>query len=104
MVVLDIPGIDPTSNAAERAHRFGVLWRKRTQGTRSEMGNRLVERVLSFRQTCRLRGRPKFSLLVEAVRCRFQGQTPILRCMAHQEPRWRVRPRHQRNRELANEN
>ena len=83
---LDIPGIEPTNNAAERAHRFGVLWRKRTQGTRSENGNRWVERVLSFRQTCRIRGRPTFPLLVEALRCRFQGKTPDLRWITHQEP------------------
>jgi transposase len=41
---LDIPGIDPTNNAAERALRFGVMWRKRSQGTCSEKGNRWVER------------------------------------------------------------
>lgn len=83
---LDIPGIDPTNNAAERALRFGVIWRKRTRGTCSEKGNRWVERVLSFRQTCRIRGRPTFPLLVEAVRCRFKGTTPDLRWITHQEP------------------
>jgi transposase len=83
---LDIPGIDPTNNAAERAHRFGVMWRKRTRGTYSDKGNRWVERVLSFRQTCRIRGRPTFPLLVEAVRCRFQGKPPDLRWITHQEP------------------
>ena len=83
---LDIPGIDATNNAAERAHRFGVMWRRRTRGTYSERGNRWVERVLSFRQTCRIRGRPTFPLLVEAVRCRFKGTTPVLRWITHQEP------------------
>lgn len=82
---LDLPGIDPTNNAAERAHRFGVLWQKRTQGTRSETGNQWVERVLSFRQTCRIRGRPTFPLLVDAVRCRFKGAVPDLRWITHQE-------------------
>jgi hypothetical protein len=34
---LDIPDIDPTNNAANRAHRFWVIWRrKRSQGTCSE--------------------------------------------------------------------
>jgi hypothetical protein len=69
-----------------RALRFGVMWRKRTRGTYSEKGNRWVERVLSFRQTCRIRGRPTFPLLVEAVRCRFKGTTPNLRWITHQEP------------------
>jgi transposase len=83
---LDLPGIDPTNNAAERSLRFGVMWRKRTRGTCSEKGNRWVERALSFRQTCRIRGRPTFPLLVEAVRCRFKGTTPDLRWITHQEP------------------
>ena len=50
---LDVQGVEATNNIAERAHRFGVLWRKRSQGTRSEKGNRWVERVLSVRHTCR---------------------------------------------------
>ena len=33
-------GVDPTNNRAERALRFGVLWRKRSQGTASVKGNR----------------------------------------------------------------
>ena len=83
---LDLPGISPTNNSSERALRFGVMWRKRTRGTYSERGNRWVERVLSFRQTCRIRGRPTFPLLVEAVKCRFNGTTPDLRWVTHQEP------------------
>jgi transposase len=77
-VFLDVPGVEPTNNAAERAHRFGVLWRKRSQGTCSEKGNRWVERVLSLRHTCRIRGRPSFPTLVEAISCLFKGETPDL--------------------------
>jgi transposase len=40
LVFLDVPGIECTNNVAERAHRCGVLWRKRSQGTCSEKGNR----------------------------------------------------------------
>ena len=75
---LDVEGVEATNNIAERAHRFGVLWRKRSQGTCSEKGNRWVERVLSLRHTCRIRGRPTFPVLVEAVSCRFNGKTPDL--------------------------
>jgi hypothetical protein len=50
---LDHQGVDPTNNRAERALRFGVLWRKRSLGTQSEKGNRWVERILSFKETCR---------------------------------------------------
>jgi transposase len=50
-VVRDVPGVECTNNVAERAHRFGVIWRKRSQGTCSAKGNHWVERVLSLRHT-----------------------------------------------------
>jgi hypothetical protein len=46
-VLLDVQGVEATKNIAARAHRFGVLWRKRSQGPWSEQGNRWVERILS---------------------------------------------------------
>jgi hypothetical protein len=64
---------------------LGVMWRKRSQGTWSEKGNRWVERVLSFRHTCRIRGQPTLPLLVEAVTCLFKGQVPDLRWITRQE-------------------
>jgi transposase len=85
-VLLDIQGVEATNNIAERAHRFGVLWRKRSQGTRSEKGNRWVERVLSLRHTCRIRGRPTFPILVEAVSCLFKGEVPDLSWVTPHEP------------------
>ena len=69
-------GVDPTNNRAERALRFAVLWRKMMQGTYNEKGDRWVERILSLRETCRLRGIPTFPVLVEAVTCSFNGQHP----------------------------
>jgi transposase len=83
---LDIPGVEATNNIAERAHRFGVLGRKRSQGTCSEKGNRWVERVLSLRHTCRIRGRPTFPLFVEAVSCLLTGEVPDLRWIPQHEP------------------
>jgi transposase len=69
-------GVDPTNNRAERALRFAVLWRKLMQGTYNEKGDRWVERILSVRETCRLRGLPTFPVLVEAVTCYFNGRHP----------------------------
>ena len=82
---LDVQGVEATHNIAGRAHRFGILWRKRSQGTRSEKGNRWLERVLSLRRTCRIRGRPTFSILVEAVSCRFKGERPDLSWLTQHE-------------------
>jgi transposase len=83
---LDVEGVEATNNTAERAHRFGVMWRKRSQGTCSEKGNRWVERVLSVRHTCRIRGRPTFPLLVDAVSCLFKGERPDLSWLTQHEP------------------
>jgi transposase len=69
-------GVEPTNNRAERALRFVVLWRKMMQGTYNAKGDRWVERILSLRETCRLRGRPTFPVLVDAVTCYFHGQPP----------------------------
>ncbi|MCI5208064.1 MAG: IS66 family transposase, partial [Candidatus Electrothrix sp. ATG2] len=71
-------GVDPTNNFAERMIRFAVLWRKRSQGTKSDKGNRWVERILSLRQTCRLQGKSTFEVLTDAVRSYFRQQTPDL--------------------------
>jgi transposase len=69
-------GVEPTNNRAERALRFAVLWRKMMQGTYNEKGDRWVERSLSVRETCRLRGVPTFPVLVDAVTCYFNDQHP----------------------------
>ena len=69
-------GVDPTNNRAERALRFAVLWRKLMQGTYNAKGDRWAERILSLRETCRLRGLSTFPVLVEAVTCYFNGRHP----------------------------
>jgi transposase len=71
-------GVEPTNNRAERALRFGVLWRKRSQGTASTKGNRWVERILSLKETCRLHTRATYAVLVDAVTSFFSGQQPDL--------------------------
>jgi hypothetical protein len=69
-------GVEPTNHRAERALRCAVRWRKLRQGTDNAMGDRGVERVLAVRQTCRVRGRPTFPMLGEAVTCAFNGPPP----------------------------
>jgi transposase len=71
-------GVEPTNNRAERALRFGVLWRKRSLGTASDKGNRWVERILSLKETCRLHARATYAVLVDAVSSFFSGQQPDL--------------------------
>jgi transposase len=71
-------GVEPTNNRAERALRFGVLWRKRSQGTASTKGSRWVERILSLRETCRLQAKSTYSVLVEAMTSLFHAHQPDL--------------------------
>jgi transposase len=77
-VFLDENGVEPTNNRSERALRFGVLWRKRSHGTQSDKGNRWVERILSLKQTFRMRALPVFPVLVNAIDAYFKDQTPDL--------------------------
>jgi len=57
----EVDGVEPTNNAAERALRPAVLWRKGSFGTRSEAGARFAERVLTVSATCKQHGRAVFA-------------------------------------------
>jgi len=67
-------GVEPTNNAAERAVRPAVLWRRRSFGCHSEVGCRFVERILTVGQTLRRQGRPVFDFLAEAITAHRLGQ------------------------------
>ena len=69
-----VEGLEPTNNAAERAVRPAVLWRRRSFGCHSEAGCRFVERILTAVQTLRQQGRPVFAFLVDAITAHRQGQ------------------------------
>jgi transposase len=77
-VFLDENGVDPTNNRAERALRFGVLWRKRSLGSQSDKGLRWVERILSLKETCRIKCKAPFPVLVQMVSAYFKEQKPNL--------------------------
>jgi transposase len=61
-----VEGVEPTNNAAERALRHAVIWRRICGGTDSEAGSRFVERMLSVVATCR---QQKLSVLECLTRC-----------------------------------
>lgn len=42
-----VAGVEPTNNAAERALRRAVLWRRKSFGTQSVTGSRFVECILT---------------------------------------------------------
>ncbi len=61
-----IPGVEPTNNAAERALRPVVLWRKGSYGSRSQVGHAFVERMLTVVTTLRQHGRNVLDFLHDA--------------------------------------
>ena len=69
------PGIDPTNNLAEQAIRFVVIDRKITQGTRSEKGQRWLERIWTMIATCARTGRSVFTFLQESLSAYFGNQS-----------------------------
>jgi transposase len=75
---LEEEGVEPTNNRAERALRFAVLWRKRSNGTQSDKGDRWVERILTLKETCRLRSASTYQILTEAIDSFFKDQDPNL--------------------------
>src|SRR5262249_26543522 len=48
-----VAGVPLTNNAAERAERHAVIWRRISGGTDSATGSRFVERMLTVVATCR---------------------------------------------------
>jgi hypothetical protein len=68
-----IEGVEPTNNAAERALRTAVIWRKKSFGSRSEAGCEFVGRLLSVVQTVKLRGGRVLEYLTEAIRAHRHG-------------------------------
>lgn len=60
-------GVAPTNNAAERALRTAVQWRKIMFGTRSNEGERAVERLLTIVRTCQLQQLNALAYLTAAV-------------------------------------
>lgn len=73
---VDNESLEPTNNAAERALRFAVLWRKGSFGSDSSSGSRFVERFLTVRATLRCQNRDLYAYLHEACVAALQGSAP----------------------------
>ena len=71
---MDVQGIEPTNNTAERALRPAVIYRKLSFGTQSAAGSRFIERMLTVSETCRLQSRSIFGYLTAAVEAHFRRQ------------------------------
>ncbi len=70
---VDVEGVEPTNNAAERALRPAVVWRKGCYGTESSEGSHFVERILTVTATCRQQERKVLPYIADAVRAHWAG-------------------------------
>jgi transposase len=68
-----VAGVPPENNAAERAERHAVIWRRISGGTDSADGSRFVERMLSVVATCRQQGRNVLDYLTSCFQAQRNG-------------------------------
>jgi transposase len=71
-----VPGLDPTNNAAERALRHAVQWRKTSYGTDSLGGSHFVEHILTVVVTCRQQDRPVLASLTACCHALYTSTLP----------------------------
>ena len=71
---LDVAGLEPTNNAAERSLRHAVIWRKLSFGTQSAAGSRFVETLLTTIETCRQQQRNVFAFVTQSVEAHFHNE------------------------------
>jgi transposase len=67
-------GVEPTNNAAERAIRPGVLWRKGSFGTQSAEGSRFVEALMTVVATLKPQHRHVLAYVTAAGEAALCGQ------------------------------
>jgi transposase len=70
---VEVDGVEPTNNHAERGLRGAVIYRKLSLGSQSERGERTIERLLSASVTCRLRRQSLFDYLTQALTAHARG-------------------------------
>ena len=73
---IDVPGLEPTNNAAERAIRPLVVQRHITQGTRGERGRLALERFWTVMGTCKLQGRSFIDFFKSCMAAHASGRKP----------------------------
>jgi hypothetical protein len=73
---VDREDVEPTNNAAERALRRPVIWRRRSFGSQSETGSRFVERIQTVVTSLRQQKRDVLDFLTQACQTAISGTDP----------------------------
>src|SRR5947199_7157145 len=71
---VQVEGVEPTNNAAERSIRRGVLWRKGSFGTQSAEGSRFVESMMTVVTTLQQQQRNVLEFLTAACEAALRGE------------------------------
>jgi transposase len=71
---VQVEGVEPTNNTAERAIRPGVQWRKGSFGTQSEEGSRFVESMMTVVATLKQQQRNVLEYLTAAHEAALRGE------------------------------
>jgi len=83
---VQVAGVEPTNNAAERSIRPGVLGRKGSAGTQSAAGSRFVESMLTVVSTLQQQQRNVFAYLTAACEAALRREAaPSLLPASHQQ-------------------
>jgi transposase len=70
---VQVEGVEPTNNTAERSIRPGVQWRKGSFGTQSEAGSRFVESMMTVVATLKQQNRNVLNYLTAAHEAALRG-------------------------------
>ncbi len=70
---VEVENLEPTNNAAERAIRPAVLWKRTSFGSQSEAGSIFVARMLTVVTSLRSQNRNVLEFMVEAIKASRQG-------------------------------
>ena len=71
---VQVAGVEPTNNTAERSIRPGVLWRKGSFGTQSAEGSRFVESMMTVVATLQQQQRSVLAYLTAACEAALRGE------------------------------
>jgi transposase len=80
---VQVAGVEPTNNTAERSIRPGVLWRKGSFGTQSEAGSRFVESMMTVVSTLKQQQRNVLAYLTAACEAALRGEAAPSLLPAH---------------------
>ena len=81
---VQVEGVEPTNNTAERSIRPGVQWRKGSFGTQSAEGSRFVESMMTVVATLKQQKRNVLAYLIAAHEAALRGDAAPSLLPAHE--------------------